>query len=339
MPLSDKSGSLARMTRGSSLQRSDIQKHSRRGVITLSYAGRNRKRVARLHGQDEDTLFVLNEAVVPLPDDVEELAQQVGVTLIGSPTEEQFRRLVSEALLAEAIEKAPEHLLAITGVSFEWPDATLVTLERDTKSAEARLDALIREVTARLKAKLVQAHTLPVFDWTPSTTSAIDRREPVRPAPRRVAPRPAVVDDARDLEPLPEPEPLPQAAGAGASEAVLSKIRDATRAARDRDTPQRLPAGARKVVEASPPGALVWANGKVNVCRSIEDAIGGARAVAVRGVDAAVIDWDGEQPVLVRRFTAGGITAYRCEDSVKVVKTDIPDESAPATLATEETPS
>ena len=322
------------MTRGSSLQRSDIQKHSRRGVVTLSYAGRYRKRVARLHGQDEDTLFVLNEAVVPLPDDVEELAQQVGVTLIGSPTEEQFRRLVSEALLAEAIEKAPEHLLAITGVSFEWPDSTLVTLERDTKAAEARLDALIREVTARLNSKLVQAHTLPVFDWAPTVVTP-ERREPPRAAPRRAV----LVDDARDPEPPPAPEPLPQAAGAGASEAVLLKIRDATRAARDRDVPQRLPAGSRKAVEASPPGALVWANGKANVCRSIEDAIGGARAVAVRGVDSAVIDWDGEQPVLVRRFTAGGITAYRCEDSVKVTRVEAAEEPETATVSIEETPS
>ena len=322
------------MTRGTSLQRSDVQKRVRRGVITLSYAGRNRKRVARLRGQDEDTFFVLNESVVPLPDEVEELAQQVGVTLIGSPTEEQFRRLVAEALLAEAIEKAPEHLLAITGVSFEWPDSTLVTLERDTKAAEARLDALIREVTARLNSKLVQAHTLPVFDWAPTVVTP-ERREPPRAAPRRAV----LVDDARDPEPPPAPEPLPQAAGAGASEAVLLKIRDATRAARDRDVPQRLPAGSRKAVEASPPGALVWANGKANVCRSIEDAIGGARAVAVRGVDSAVIDWDGEQPVLVRRFTAGGITAYRCEDSVKVTRVEAAEEPETATVSIEETPS
>lgn len=352
------------MTRGNSLQRSDIQKHSRRGVVTLSYAGRCRKRVARLHGQDEDTFFVLNGAVVPLPDEIEELAQQVGVTLVGSQTETQFRQLVTEALLAEAIEKAPEHLLTITGMYLEWPDSTLVTLERDTKSAEARLDALIREVTARLKTKLVQAQSLPVFDWMP-TTAAPERREPVHAASSAHSAAAAALQDPSllrrpgedhlpfydslvrkagpvDGEPglasAPEPEPLPQAAVVGASETVLSKIRDATRAARDRDTPQRLPAGARKAVEASPPGALVWANGKVNVCRSIEDAIGGARAVAVRGVDAAVIDWDGEQPVLVRRFTAGGITAYRCEDSVKVVKVDAPEEPAAATLPAEEPP-
>jgi len=349
--LSDKSGSLARMTRGSSLQRSDIQKHSRRGVITLSYAGRNRKRVARLHGQDEDTLFVLNEAVVPLPDDVEELAQQVGVTLIGSPTETQFRRLVAEALLAEAIEKAPEHLLAITGVSFEWPDSTLVTLERDTKAAEARLDALIREVTARLKSKLVQARALPVFDWMPTPA---ERREPARPE-RAVAVLPLRLNSERVVTAPPAGQEMAHLAEAfvaaratpvaasvepqvspGASEAVLLKIRDATRAARDRDTPQRLPAGARKAVEASPPGALVWANGKANVCRSIEDAIGGARAVAVRGVDSAVIDWDGEQPVLVRRFTAGGITAYRCEDSIRVTRVEAAEEADAATLPAEE---
>jgi len=322
------------MTRGTSLQRSDIKKLAQRSRTTLAYRGRVKKRIARLHGQDENTFFSVNSAIIPLPDEVEELAQKAGVTLAGSPTETSFQGFVAEALIAEAIEKAPEHLLAITGVSFEWPDSTLVTLERDTKAAEARLDALIREVTARLNSKLVQAHTLPVFDWAPTVVTP-ERREPPRAAPRRAV----LVDDARDPEPPPAPEPLPQAAGAGASEAVLLKIRDATRAARDRDTPQRLPAGARKAVEASPPGALVWANGKANVCRSIEDAIGGARAVAVRGVDSAVIDWDGEQPVLVRRFTAGGITAYRCEDSVKVTRVEAAEEAETATVSTEETPS
>jgi hypothetical protein len=227
--------------------------------------------------------------------------------------------------------------LAITGVDFEWPDSTLVTLERDAKEAEARLDALIREATARLKSRMVER--LPVYDWVPVSASA-DRREQLQDAPRRAAARPAarpvVVDDEMEDEPEVAPVPLPPSTGIAASEAVLMKIRDATRAARDRDVPQRLPAGSRKAVEASPPGALVWANSKVSVCRSIEDAIGGARAVAVKGMDAAVIDWDGEQPVLVRKFTAGGVTAYRCEDSVKVAKADAPDEPAAATLPTEE---
>lgn len=322
------------MTRGTTLQRSDIQKHARRGIVTLAYTGRVKKRVARLHGQDENTFFVVNAAAIPLPDDIEELAQQAGVTLIDSPTEASFRQLVGEALVAEALENAPEHLLAVTGVDFEWPDSTLVTLERDTKEAELRLDALIREVTARLRSKTVER--MPVYDWVPVSAST-ERREQAQGAPRRAVARP--VDDEEDEPepaPSPAPAPLPPSTGIAASEAVLMKIRDATRAARDRDVPQRLPAGSRKAVEASPPGALVWANSKVSVCRSIEDAIGGARAVAVKGMDAAVIDWDGEQPVLVRRFTAGGITSYRCEDSVKVVKADAPEEPAPATLPAEE---
>lgn len=320
------------MTRGSSLQRSDIKKSVHRDVTTLSYRGRVKKRIARLHGQDEDAFFSVNAGVIPITDEIEELAQKAGMTLAGSPTEASFRRLVAEALIAEAIEHAPEHLLAITGVDFEWPGSTLVSLERDTKEKEALVDGLIREVTHRLKSKL--AERLPMFDWEPVSVSNV--RKGTAQEPRRAAPPATVVADE---EPARVPEPLPEPPGVTAtvpSDAVMQKIREAMLAARNRDVPQRLPAGARKAVEAAVPGALVWANNKVNVCRSLEDAIGGARAVAVRGTDAAVIDWDGEQAVLVRRFTAGGATSYRCEDSIKSARVDAPDEPPPVTLPTEE---
>lgn len=335
------------MTRGTSLQRSDIKKSVHRNRITLSYRGRVRKRIARLHGQDEDTFFTVNSEVIPLPDAVEELAQRAGMTLVGSPTEASFRELVTDALIAEAFEDAPEHLLAITGIKFEWPRALLVALERETKEREERVDGLTREVTHRLKSKL--SERLPMFEWTPVSVSG-ERREPARPTSHAA---PAIVGGqemmhlhdafvaARNTEPEPRIAPPPDEAPPGVavtvpSDAVMQKIRDAMRAARDRDIPQRLPAGARKAVEAAVPGPLVWANGKTNICRSLEDAIGGARSVAVRGVESAVIDWDGEQPVLVRRFAAGGATAYRCEDSIKGARSEVLAEPEAVTLPAEE---
>ncbi|NBV88583.1 MAG: hypothetical protein EBR88_03565, partial [Betaproteobacteria bacterium] len=138
------------MTRGNLLQKSDIQKQSRRNVLALSYNGKVKARVARLHGYDENTFFVVNINAIPIPDEIEELAQKAGTTLANSPTEESFRRLVAEAIIAEAIENAPEHLAEITGAAFSWPDATLVSLERETREREERVDGLIREVRLRL---------------------------------------------------------------------------------------------------------------------------------------------------------------------------------------------
>lgn len=318
MALSDNPDSLARMSRGTVLQRNHIGRVARRGVVTLSYNGPLRKRVARMHGQDERVFFVVDVNAIPLPDEIEDLAQQVGMTLSGSAMETSFRELVAEAIVAEAVEKAPEHLLPIIGIDFSWPDSTLVSLERDSKEKEARVSALIREATARLKSK--KSESLQVFDWSPVAAS-------VARAPARAA---AAVPHHADADPGPELAVSVAAADApSVSDVVVQKIRAAVRAVRDQDTPQRLPAGARKAVESSAPGQLVWANNKVNSCRSLEDAIGGARAVAMRGTESAVIDWDGEQAVLVRRFATGGATAYRCEDSVKAERPKAEDE-APA---------
>ena len=79
------------MTRGNLLQKTDIQRHSRRNVLSLSYNGKVKARVARLHGHDENTFFVVNTNAIPIPDEIEELAQQAGTTLAGSPTEDSFR--------------------------------------------------------------------------------------------------------------------------------------------------------------------------------------------------------------------------------------------------------
>jgi hypothetical protein len=316
------------MTRGNLLQKSDIQKQSRRNVLALSYNGKVKARVARLHGHDENTFFVVNINAIPIPDEIEELAQKAGTTLAHSPTEDSFRRLVAEAIIAEAIENAPEHLFEITGAAFSWPDATLVSLERETREREERVDGLIREVRLRLRAKL--SERIPVFDWVPPST---DHAPATAPAP---VGKPSVAHEAAAPEPEPDVEFSARDEALRPSDAVIAKIREAVRAIREKDVPQRLPAGARKVVEAAAPGVLIWTAGKAIACPSLADALVAARAHALKksaasqnAQETVVIDWDGEQPVLVRRFRPGsGATAYRCEDFAKPAKAEAQEEHA-----------
>lgn len=343
MRLSDISGSLIAMTRGTLLQKSDIQRHARRNILTLSYHGKVKARVARLHGHDENTFFVVNTNAIPIPDEIEDLAQQAGTTLANSPTEDSFRRLVAEAIIAEAIEHAPEHLLEITGVSFDWPDSTLVALERETREREERVEGLIREVRLRLRAKL--SERIPVFDWVPPSTD-YSAGSASGPAPATSS-RPTSTRASATPEPAAEPEPeldfSVRDEALRPSDAVLSKIREAVRAIREKDIPQRLPAGARKIIEASAPGILIWTSSKAIPCPSLGDALVAGRAHALKksasnpdAQDTVVIDWDGEQPVLVRRFKPGsGATGYKCEDSVKTSKSEAPDEPVEASSAPE----
>ena len=323
------------MTRGTLLQKSDIQRHARRSILTLSYHGKVKARVARLHGHDENTFFVVNTNAIPIPDEIEELAQQAGTTLANSATEDSFRRLVAEAIIAEAIEHAPEHLLEITGVAFDWPDATLVSLERETREREERVDGLIREVRLRLRAKM--SERIPVFDWVPPSTEY----SPVAPQALPAAPSNphstrATGEPDHTAEPAPELDFTIRDEALRPSDAVIAKIREAVRAIRDKDIPQRLPAGARRVIEASAPGILIWAAGRAIPCPSLSDALVAGRAHALKksansqtAQDTVVIDWDGEQPVLVRRFKPGtGATAYKCEDFVKPGKPDAQEEAA-----------
>ena len=333
------------MTRGNLLQKADIQRHARRNLLTLSYHGKVRTRVARLHGHDENTFFVVNTNAIPIPDEIEDLAQQAGTTLANSATEDSFRRLVAEAIIAEAIENAPEHLLEITGVSFEWPDATLVSLERETREREERVDGLIREVRLRLRAKL--SERIPVFDWVPPSTeySAVPQPAPTAASSGKPASARATAEPQAPAEPDPELDFTVRDEALRPSDAVIAKIREAVRVIRDKDIPQRLPAGARKIIEASAPGILIWAAGRAIPCPSLSDALVAGRAHALKksatnpnAQDTVVIDWDGEQPVLVRRFKPGsGATSYKCEDFAKPGKPDVAEEAPEVTTTTEPT--
>lgn len=334
------------MTRGNLLQKSDIQKQSRRNVLALSYNGKVKARIARLHGYDENTFFVVNTNAIPIPDEIEELAQQAGTTLAGSPTEDSFRRLVADAIIAEAIEHAPEHLYEITGIAFSWPDSTLVSLERDTREREERVESLIREIRLRLRAKL--SERIPVFDWVPpSMDYTTPSQEPAASGATKASTKSDTVESpAAPVEPEPELDFSVRDEALRPSDAVISKIREAVKAIREKDVPQRLPAGARKVVEAAAPGILIWYGGRAIPCPSLGDALTAGRAHALKksataqnSQDTVVIDWDGEQPVLVRRFKPGsGATTYRCEDFVKPTKSEAHEETPEQAPPTEVTP-
>jgi hypothetical protein len=106
---------------------------------------------------------------------------------------------------------------------------------------------------------------------------------------------------------------------------TVAKVQAAVAQARESELAQRLPNGARRALQKlvraqyvircsdapSVRGSLVEA------MQDAETMAAGMRKVAGDDVEVTVIDWDGEWPVVVRRYGAGGRTVYRVEDALK----------------------
>ena len=112
--------------------------------------------------------------------------------------------------------------------------------------------------------------------------------------------------------PVSSPAPAPVAAPVVVSEAAVRRVEEAVQTARSTEMPQRLPQGARRRLAKLTPGAYL---SKGDDLERHDDVAAAMRAV--KREDAEVIlDWDGEWPVVVRRYEAGR-TIYRIEDALR----------------------
>lgn len=135
-----------------------------------------------------------------------------------------------------------------------------------------------------------------------------------------VALAPAVVEIDED-----EPEPLPVERLADPALVTISKVQTAIAQAREAELAQRLPNGARRALQKLVRAQYVVRGADapsvrgslVEAMRDAETAAASMRKVAGDDVEVTVIDWDGEWPVVVRRYGAGGRTVYRVEDALK----------------------
>lgn len=323
---------MARRTRY--LSRSDVRQQADKPTdsLILRYDGRGIDFDDYLYGYPEGTFFAVQMAEVPWPEHIAELAIETAIQIDAVPEARRLQRAVAEALIAEAMVEAPDHISALTDDDVpEWHESDLRELERRHRIADARVAEITRLVETDLKLRASGLKT-------PSLQ--LPRVEDfIQPPP------PSVYGGALDdiEEAVAElPEPFRAEAAEELAEAIVDEFEDApapgsmtvqrakaaVAAARADELPQRLPAGARRRLRKMAPAQYVAfgevLDSRVDLCAAMAD----ARAMARKDQEAVVIDYDGEWPVVVRRYGQGGRTIYKVEDALRRHGIEVPKKIA-----------
>jgi hypothetical protein len=277
-------------------------------MISLQYVGRGLRWIDRLYGFPEGTFFVAMPNEIPLPEEMERLAIECGVDLVTHPAAAALRLAVADALVAEALVNAPSLLAQISEPDVAWGRADEREVERRHVIALSRVSALNRQLEVDLKLRRdmrASPGVIPVL------------AQPV------VAP--AAADCPSCLEPgLVEP---PMVASSAPPSAAVRRAQEATRRARENELPQRLPEGARRALGKMERGVYAITDGafdrKGDLCSAMSEAQEMSRR---REQEVVVVDWDGEWPVVVRRYGEGGRIIYRVEDALR--RAGIEEEAA-----------
>lgn len=309
------------------LYRSDIRKtkDGPTNSAILQYVGSGRRSLdfdSYIYGYPDGTFFVASFDDVPFPDRVAEMAEKRGIKLDALPDAPRLRHAVVEALVAEGMVQAPELLADLAVPEVYWRDWDRREMERKHTIACARVSEIARLVEADIKLRASRvAH--PSY-----AVPSLDAILGPEPATVGVVPAVAVPDlspppaESRTPEPVIEEEEEVEveeddAAAYGPGSMTVKRATDAVVAAREAELPQRLPGGARRRLRRMAPGRYIVygeaMDSRVDLCAAMTD----GRSLGRKGREVAVIDWDGEWPVVVRRYGQGGRTVYKVETALR----------------------
>jgi len=287
------------------LSRLDIRRRQDRGTnsAVLEYTGRGLRFHERVYGFPDGVFLVVSYDEMPYPPALRALSDSLGVPVEALSSAKDLKTAAVDALIAEGLVKAPQMLHDFAEPSVFWHPWDARELERRHVVALARVVELEALATRELRLRAAHLPTEPV---------------PAPPADRRELPQ--------ALPELPvEEEEIPVVRPADPALVTVAKVQAAVAQARESELAQRLPNGARRALQKlvraqyvircsdapSVRGSLVEA------MQDAETMAAGMRKVAGDDIEVTVIDWDGEWPVVVRRYGAGGRTVYRVEDALK----------------------
>lgn len=322
--------------RAHQLRRSDIRQetdHPTNSVI-LRYVGPDLGFDNYLYGYPEDTFFAVQLDDVPWPPELEELAEELGIAIDPLPDAVPLRRAIADALVAGAMVDAP-HLLEDLGAErdVEWPSWELREAERRHRIAETRVVAQKRVVESDLKLRAA-GFKAPRFD-APSLPEPQPQPSPPAPPVSPPAPPTVVVEvpgAASSCTPAPGDacDEVEDAAAYEPGSQTVLRARQAIRLAREQELPQRLPGGMRRRLKKVPPAVYIMhgeiMDPRLDLCAAMTD----ARAMGRADRETVVVDYDGEWPVVARRFGQDGRTIYKVEDALRRYGVELPRESAPS---------
>lgn len=305
------------------LDRTDVRqrKDNPTNAVILEYVGRRLTFDSYLYGFPQGTFFYVELADVPYPEHIEELGEKTGVDPDALPDGPPLRKAIAEALCAGALVEAPEYLAELAEPEVEWSRWDRIELERRHRIAEARVKELSRvlETDMRVRAASLRATGL---DPAPKREPEIDVfvEPPPPPPPLAVVSAPVAPSTAPSAE---APGPREEEDEEEDEEQLTPRSRSVKRAcvavesAREVELPQRLPSGVRRRLRRMPSGSYVSYGDALDIRTDLCGAMTDARAMARKDKHSTVIQWDGEWPVVVRRYGKGGRTVYKVETALR----------------------
>lgn len=296
------------------LSRIDVRRRHDRGTnsAVLEYTGRALRFHERVYGFGDGVFLVVSHDEMPYPPNLRILSDELGVPIEALSSAKALKAAAVDALLAEGLVKAPQMLRDFAEPEVFWHPWDSRELERRHVVAIARVVELesLAEQELRLRAARLPIATM-VFG-PPEAPPPMDERALSGLTPESAESE--IVTRVLSVE-----RPVDPAL------ATIAKVQAAIAQARESELAQRLPSGARRALQKLVRAQyLVRCSDAPSVRGSLVEAMQDAEAMAAgmrkgAGDDAevTVIDWDGEWPVVVRRYGAGGRTVYRVEDALR----------------------
>lgn len=305
------------MSRARYLSRTEIRQRTDKPTnsVILQYVGRRLDFESHIYGYPEGTFFVASKDDVPFPEQIEEKATDAGINVQALPDAPRLRDAVVECLVSEAMVDAPDWLKELAHPCVEWGSWDLRDLERKHTIACSRLLEAERLIETDLKLR-VAGVVQPTYE-VPSMAAMLGPEPvslyevpcpPAPPAALLVPPMPPVVEEEETEEYDDDLGP--------ASETV-KRACDAIAVARESELPQRLPSGVRRRVKRMAPAEYLAFGETIESRRDLCAAMTDGRAMGRKGREVTVISWDGEWPVVVRRYGKDGRVIYKVERALK----------------------
>jgi hypothetical protein len=294
------------MQKPRALSRIDIRRRLDKPTnsAVLEYTGRGLTFHDGVYGYGDGVFLVVSYTEMPFPPKLRALSEELGVPIESLDVAKDLKSAAVDALIAEGMVKAPQMLAEFAEPVTIWHSWDVRELERRHVVALSRLVELesLAERELRLRARsaaptIVAAPTEPVELLTEPT-----------------------------FEPEPEPEPIiPASQPVEPADATVAKVQMAVTKAREAELAQRLPNGARRALQKLVRAQYVIRGSDapsvrgslVEAMQDAEAMASGMRKTGSCDVEVTVVDWDGEWPVVVRRYGEGGRTIYRVEEALR----------------------
>lgn len=301
------------------LSRLDIRRYHDRPTnsVCLKYVGHRLSFHDLVYGFPNGVFFVASIDEMPYPPKLVQVSEATGVPIEVTDVGRSIKTAAVDALVAEALVKAPSLLTEFAEPKTHWASWDHRELERQHVIAVARLVELtgIGERELRLRAAKVSfdpglGQILPPAPPLPM----LGYRLPQPPVPLIIEAGPCE-DDIEETEEVETVVEVPMTP----TQSLVMRVTGAIRAAREAELPQRLPGGARRALTKLVRSAYVIRGDETPTARGdiLEAMLDGEKMAASSKAEVTVVDWDGEWPVVVRRYGEGGRTVYRVEEALR----------------------